>query len=488
MAFFLRRLSGIELLGSLEERERSMKRFLLIEAQKLWELDMPVHRATIPLDLVQPLGLAQIASIIRQRYPDAEVRILDLRLLKNDLSSFPDLLNNFNPEFVGFRSVSRDGLFMNDIVKRVRELLPGALLVGGGPHVTALKGRIFEDAPLDFAVYGEGEITLLDLLYHIDEGAGFEEVKSLIYRDSGGNICVNEPQELIEDLDALPMPAWDLVDHEKYFEAMYYPLIPAYLNARREVVSIFSSRGCPYGCTFCHNIFGKRFRARSPEKVVAEIELLYHKYGCRQFDFRDDIFNLDRRRVHRICDLIIRKGLDIKMAFPNGLRGDIMDEELILKMKAAGMFRCTYALETASPRLQKMTRKNIDLDRLKEIIRFTSAQGIIIRIFVMLGFPTETREEMMVTLDYAFDPAIDFLILNTVNPFEGTEMAESLRQNGINLEQFRDKYDYLAARMSVSEVTAEELQAIKDEAVNRFFSEERFAMMAQKLMRYMAPK
>jgi anaerobic magnesium-protoporphyrin IX monomethyl ester cyclase len=461
-----------------------MKRFLLIEAQKLWELDMPAHKATIPLDLVQPLGLAQIASMIRQPYPDADIRILDLRLLKNDLSGLPAMLKEFDPEFVGFRSVSRDGLFMNDIVKSVKELLPGALLVGGGPHVTALKGKVMEEAPYDFAVYGEGEITLLDLLYHLGQGGGYDEVKGLIYRDTAGNICVNDPQEPVENLDTLPMPAWDLVEHEKYFEAMYYPLIPAYLNARREVVSIFTSRGCPYGCTFCHNIFGKRFRARSPEKVVEEIELLYHTYGCRQFDFRDDIFNIDKRRVHRICDLIIKKGLDIKMAFPNGLRGDIMNEELILKMKAAGMFRCTYALETASPRLQKMTRKNIDLDRLKGIIHFTSSQGIIIRIFVMLGFPTETREEMKMTLDYAFDPAIDFLILNTVNPFEGTEMAEELKMSGVNLDEFRDKYDYLAARMSVSGVSAQELQAIKDDAVNRFFSEERFAVMAQKLLRY----
>ncbi|MDQ7826931.1 MAG: radical SAM protein [Candidatus Eremiobacteraeota bacterium] len=461
-----------------------MKRFLLIEAQKLWELDLPVHKTIIPLDLVQPLGLAQIASIIRQRYADARIRILDLRLLKNDFSTLPGLIRDFEPEFIGFRTVSRDSIFMNDMVRMVRALMPSALLVGGGPHVTAMRGRVMEEAPFDFAVFGEGEITLLDLLYHLDEGGDMGEVKGLIYRDSEGRIRENAPQDTIDDLDSLPMPAWDLVDHEQYFKAMYYPLIPAYLNARREVVSIFTSRGCPYKCTFCHNIFGKRFRARSPEKVVEEIEYLYTAFGCRQFDFRDDIFNLDKKRVHRICDLIIKRGLDIRMAFPNGIRGDIMDEELILKLKAAGMFRCTYALETASPRLQKMTRKNIDLDKLRHIIRFTSAQGIIIRIFVMLGFPTETREEMRETLEYAFDPAIDFLILNTVNPFEGTEMAESLRASGVNLDEFRDKYDYLEARMSVSEVSAQELQAIKDDAVNRFFSEERFAMMAEKLTRH----
>jgi hypothetical protein len=117
-----------------------MERFLLIEAQKLWYLDMPVFKTSIPLDLVQPLGLAQLASIIRQRQPDANIRILDLRLLKNDYTALPAMIKDFDPHFIGFRTVSREGFFMNEIVKMMRELMPSAILVGGGPHVTSLKG------------------------------------------------------------------------------------------------------------------------------------------------------------------------------------------------------------------------------------------------------------------------------------------------------------------------------------------------------------
>jgi radical SAM superfamily enzyme YgiQ (UPF0313 family) len=463
---------------------KKLKRYLLVEAQKYWEVFLEGFGVNLPLDIVQPLGLILLAAIIRERDPEAEVRILDLRLLKNDYSRLPGMIREYNPNFVGFRGVSRDSLFMNNIVKMVRDLLPSAVLAGGGPHVTAWMGKVLEESPLDFGVFGEGERTLVELLERIEDGGSFDGVKGLIYRKDG-NVTVNEPREFIEDLDSLPMPAWDLLDHEKYFEAMYWPTIPVYLNARRELVSIFTSRACPYGCTFCHKIFGKKFRAQSPEKVLGEIEYLYHRFGIRQFDFRDDIFNLDKKRVHGICDLIIEKGLDIKLSFPNGLRGDIMDGELVLKMKKAGMFRCTYALETASPRLQRMIKKNINLERLREIIRFTSAQDVLIRIFVMLGFPTENRDEMTQTMEYVLDPAIDFIILNTVNPFEGTEMAQILQKEGVDLEQFRDKYDYLSAGFSVSEVSAEELEEIRRLFTQKFFTEGRFMNIARKLKQHL---
>lgn len=465
-----------------------MKKFLLIETQKYWDIPMPEFNINLPLDVVQPLGLIQIASVIRQKCPDAEIRVLDLRLLYNNFSGVPEFVTDFNPEFVGFRGVSRDGTFMVETIAQIRALLPNAVLVAGGPHVTALREKIMDEAPLDFAVYGEGEVTTAEFLECLEKGSGYENVKGLMYRDKEGKAHINEPRELIQDLDTIPMPSWDLIDHEFYYKMMYFPHIPAYFNARREVVSIFTSRGCPFNCTFCHNIFGKKFRGQSPERVVEEISLLYNEYGLRQFDIRDDIFNFDKKRVHEICDLIIKKGLDIKIAFPNGLRGDIMDEELVLKLIAAGMFRVTYALETASPRLQKLIRKNINLDRLKEIIHFTSKQGVIIRLFTMLGFPTETREEMKMTIDYASDPAVDFLIVNTVNPFEGTDMAAQLRQQGVDMDSFRDKYDYLSIKFSVAEVSVEELLKIRDDARKEFFNEQRMETIIKKLIPHLQRK
>jgi anaerobic magnesium-protoporphyrin IX monomethyl ester cyclase len=461
-----------------------MKRYLFVEAQKLWQVLVEGFNITIPLDIVQPMGLVQLAAMIRERDPDAELKIIDLRLYNNDYSTLDAELKEYDPEFVGFRIVSRDSLFANDMIKQFRDMLPKAVMVGGGPHVTAWMGKVLEETPLDFAVFGEGEMTLLDLLEHIDAGGGYDEVDGLIYRDKEGPVRTNRPREYIQNLDVLPLPAWDLLDHEKYFDSMYFPQVPIYLNAEREVCSIFTSRACPYGCTFCHSIFGKKFRAQSPEKTIAEIEYLYHVFGIRQFDIRDDIFNFDKNRVNRICDLIRQKKLKLKLTFPNGLRGDIMDRELVLKLKEAGMYRTTYALETASPRIQKMIKKNINLERLREIIRFTSEQDILVLVFVMLGFPTETREELLETVEYTLDPALDFALIHSVNPFEGTEMAGTLKEEGIDIEEFRARYDYLSVNFSVCKVSAEELQEIKSNLIRSFFTEKRFENMVRKLMLY----
>jgi anaerobic magnesium-protoporphyrin IX monomethyl ester cyclase len=462
-----------------------MYRFLLVEAQKLRELDLTsAYGIKLPMDVVQPLGLIQIAAVIKEHESDAEIRILDMRLPGEDNASFSSFVKDYAPNFIGFRTVSRDSHFMNGLVYEARALVPGTILVAGGPHVSACGARVMEEAPFDFAVAGEGEGTLKELLEMLSGGGEPDAVRGIIYRDREGRICTNEPREPIKDLETLPRPLWELLPHDRYFDMMDFPHIPAHLNACREVVSIFTSRGCPYGCTFCHNIFGKRFRARSAGHVVDEMEYLTHRFGIRQFDIRDDIFNLDRKRVFDICDRIIKRGLNIRISFPNGLRGDLVDEELVLALKSAGMFSCTYALETASPRLQKMTRKHIDLDRLRHIIRFTSAQEVITKVFVMLGFPTETREEMAMTVDYALDDAIDFVIAHTVNPFEGTEVAEQVSARGIDVRALRENFDYLQVNFSVSEVSTEELDAIKTALFVKFFTARRMENTVRKLRLY----
>ncbi|MDQ7825720.1 MAG: radical SAM protein [Candidatus Eremiobacteraeota bacterium] len=460
---------------------REKKRFLLVEAQKLHKYYIPGYDMTMPSDVVQPLGLVQLASVIQGHDPEARVKILDLRLFDNDFSSMPPVVREFRPDFIGFRSVSRDGPFMAEMIKMMRYLAPDALLVGGGPHVTAVKGAIMDEAPLDYAIYGEGEGPLIDLLISLREGGGFERIAQLIYRDPEGTVRVNPRGEHIADLDSLPLPAWNLLDHESYFQLSYYPQVPVYFNARRKLVSIFTSRGCPYHCIFCHDIFGKKFRARSPRHVVDEIEYLYRAFGIRQFDIRDDIFNFDRERVMAICGLIAERGLRLLFSFPNGLRADLCDEELILAMKKAGLFRVTYALETASPRLQRMIRKNIDLEKLRHIVRFTSAQGILTNLFVMLGFPTETRQEMMMTFEYCLDPAIDIVHPFTVQPFEGTEMTEMLRREGVDISSFRERYEYLNVEFSLSELVCEEVEALRTELLARFFTVERLGRTMEKL-------
>ena len=463
-----------------------MSRILLIEADEYNDLAIPGIEKNTPLDIVQPIGLLLLAAVARKAKPDRVIKILDTRLYKLDYSSMPEDIKSFNPDIVGIRTVSRAASFVYKLTEEIKKVCPDAIIIIGGPYVSASKGGVLEDKNIEIGVHGEADLTFSNLLERLEDKKPYDDINGVIYRDSDGNVQVNPAEPFVEDLDSLPFPAWDLIDMDTYFENIYNPHSPIYFNARREIASIFTSRGCPYNCTFCHNIFGKKMRFQSPAKVFSEMKRLYNEYGIRQFDIRDDIFNVNKKRAHEICDLIIESGLDISLNFPNGLRGDIMDEELILKLKKAGTFFITYALETGSPRIQKMIRKNIVLDRLKEAIDFTSEQGIVVRVFVMLGFPSETKEEMLMTRDFVMNPNIDAAVFHVVNPFEGTDIYHQVEEDGLDPSAFKDKYNYIAPNFSAtSELSDEEFKDLYSEIVAGFFMDgKRVANAYQKWMTY----
>lgn len=450
-----------------------MHNILLIEADEYRELVIPGIEKNTPLDIVHPLGLMTLAAILREKDRNRNIKILDTRLLKKDYSALPSIIKNFNPFITGIRIVSRAMPFVRKLIKEIKSLCPQTHIIAGGPHVTACKEKILSDEYIEAAVYGEGDITFPLLVERLEHNSDYSDLNGIIYRDKD-SIRVNPPRPFVENLDDIPLPAWDLIDRDTYFEFMYNPHSPIYFNVRREIASIFTSRGCPFSCNFCHNIFGKKVRFQSPEKTFSEIKTLYEKFGMKQFHIWDDIFNIDKERVHKVCDMVISAGLPVRFTFPNGLRGDIVDDKLILKLKEAGAAVITYAVETASERLQRNTGKNIDLKKLKEVIHFTSSLGIIVRVFVMFGFPGETEEEMKETLRYIMDPAIDTAVFQVLNPFEGTAIYEEVKKEGIEPLDFQDKYDYISPNFSSSSmVSSEKLKEIYYKGVAGFFSKER---------------
>jgi radical SAM superfamily enzyme YgiQ (UPF0313 family) len=197
-----------------------------------------------------------------------------------------------------------------------------------------------EEPSLDVVVRGEGENTIPELVDK--DNKNLSGIKGIAFRDDG-RIVLTEPRPYIQDLDALPFPAWDLVDLKLY--ARFRSMASVGL---RKYMTIFTSRACPYRCIYCHNLFGKNYRTRSPENVLNEMEILVKDHGVEEFEILDDIFNLDIPRAHAICDLIIKKKLKIGFSFPNALRGDRLPNDLLRKFKEAGLNFTSIAIETAS--------------------------------------------------------------------------------------------------------------------------------------------
>ena len=196
---------------------------------------------------------------------------------------------------------------------------------------------------------GEGECALEQVVRARQEGTDLASIPGLLWRNGEGAVIQNPgSRPLVEEVDTLPFPAYDLIDVQKYWTVQPMVQLPPH-----KYLSFFSSRGCPCKCTYCHEVFGKRFRAYSPERLVDEVEHFTKLYGVTDIEFLDDIFNLDAKRVLAICDLIAKRNMKLRINFPNAMRTDALTEEVLDALVGAGLYHSSFALESGSPRIHQ---------------------------------------------------------------------------------------------------------------------------------------
>ncbi|MDD2805993.1 MAG: radical SAM protein [Elusimicrobiales bacterium] len=366
-----------------------------------------------------PVGLLYIAGALR-RAGFSDIGLIDARLERLNRKELAERIKTFAPDLVGLTGMSLDSSEISVAARLAKESAPGCKVVVGGPYASSSPELVLLDPNADFAVRGEGERAACRLAAALAAGTDTSGIAGLVGKGPGGPVY-GPPPEVEEDASALPRPDWGLLQLEKYFATWTRHAMNPFPKSAR-VLPLFTSRGCPYNCVYCHNIFGKRARLRDPEDVLDELELLVRRYGAEEIEIIDDIFNIDLDRAKRICDGIVRRGLKIALSFPNGLRADRMDEELVLKLKAAGTHLIYYAVESASPRIQLLIKKNLDLDKTAAMVRFTAAQGITVAGFFMFGFPGETRGEMLLTARFARELPFHFASFFYVSPRPNTEL------------------------------------------------------------------
>jgi radical SAM superfamily enzyme YgiQ (UPF0313 family) len=339
-----------------------------------------------------------------------------------------------------------------------RRKLPQALLVGGGPYASENYKRILNNGIVDLCAVGEGEKVFANILNAVESDTDFHDVHQIVYRHDG-RMVENPPDELVEDLDSIPFPSWDLIDFRRYRSFL------GMSNFLKNSATMMTSRGCPFHCVYCHNMFGKRFRARSPGNVLEEIEILRSEYGIKDLEIVDDFFNADRKRAVEIFKGIAEDFPDVKIAFPNGLRGDLLDGEMIDLMKKAGCWHASLAIESASERIQKLMKKNLKLEKIKRNLRLLKKAGIHTRGFFMIGFPTESREELQSTIDLALEGPLDYFDMFIVSPFNMNELRKMVSPEKLTrILKDRDNIDYIWNRYSLSDIPIEELESMQAKA------------------------
>jgi radical SAM superfamily enzyme YgiQ (UPF0313 family) len=382
-----------------------------------------------PLVICQPpLGILYLAAAIRSRLGKlVEVSFRDMRLNREDpAETAAELAGKY--DLVGISALNCEAAGAHSLARALRALSPETVLALGGPYTMSEPDRVKDSGDFDWIFRGEAERTLPRAVEARFFGGGeLSSVPGLIWRGSPQEaFTCNGGEDRVPDLDALPLPAWDLVQFDAYARSHN---MNGTLRARR-YAPLFTSRGCPYRCTYCHGLFGKRPRWRSQKNVLEEIELLKTRYGVEEFQIVDDIYNLDRRRMREIARKVIASYGPRKLhfTFPNGVRGDILEPEDLPLLRDMGVYDITVAVETASPRLQKLINKNLDLRRVGRIINAAVRAGISVNAFFMLGFPTETREELESTVRFAVAAELTMARFFLVIPQPGTVLWELARK------------------------------------------------------------
>jgi len=297
------------------------------------------------------------------------------------------------PKCVSFYSLWPDYHIMLRLAKELKQADPEIITVFGGPQASCTAELTLKTMPfVDYINTGEGENTVVPLFNGILRGDGdLNVIPGLHYRKDGQLFHNNDLVPLC-DLNALPY--WD--------DRLLPPEDPEMLKDPYYFMPIDIGRGCPYSCTFCcTGYFWRRvYRMKGTEEIIADIKYYKEKYGIRSFWFTHDAFTVNRKLVTEICDRILEEKLDI--VWRCSARLDCISEELILKMKQAGMVRMSFGVETGSARMQKLINKNLDLKKAKSLVDFLLKEQIWVGLYFMYGFPQETEEDLNQTLEMAF--------------------------------------------------------------------------------------
>jgi radical SAM superfamily enzyme YgiQ (UPF0313 family) len=401
-----------------------MTKIVLIDAQGPW-----LKQSEDEIDqVVLPLGLMYVASYAREKCGrDVEIQIYNsmVDLNDNDPVAIEACIRRARPDIVGIRGMTRYKKEFAQIAS-IAKANSSALVVGGGPYISSDDHAGLLDNEIDLSVLDEGEITFAEIIDHVRSGQPFDDISGLAFRENGViRRTPTRPFLSADELDDLPFPAYDLVDMDRYAQFLSYGY-----NKRRQGV-IYTSRGCPYRCDFCHVLFGKKFRERSPKSLMDEISWLYDRWDVRDFYIVDDIFNLQKDRAIEFFEMVSSShmGGHVRFYFVNGLRGDRVDQAFIEAAVEAGAVWLAYAVETASPRLQKQIQKHLNIEKVKRAIEYSYTKDVAVIYWGMLGIDTETIEEAQATVDLLNSmPPSTIPMLFSLKPYPGTEAYDKLKK------------------------------------------------------------
>jgi len=383
-----------------------------------------------------PINLLSLAATVRAA--GHEPAVWDFEVEPFSEAELKARVRRFDPALVGVTGLTANIQIAARILQWVKEAAPRAFAVVGGPHGSAIPERTLTEFPaIDAVVVGEGEDTWRELAERLAAGRELAGTAGLAWRD-GDRIVLEPRRGLIRELDSLPLPARDLIDHSRYRGASS-PGLDAFLHRSTEV---FSSRGCPEGCIFCAAkvTFGRAVRFRSAAHVLAEVDECVARWGYRHFTMEDDTFTYRPARLQELCRGLKERGL----TWDCDTRVSAVTPDMLAMMKASGCQKVAFGVESGSPRILALIQKDIDVDQVRQAFRAAHQVGLITTAFFIIGgHPSETEQDIALSerLMREIDP--DLMAASIAVPFPGTELERLMRQRGLILSEQWQKYTHI---------------------------------------------
>lgn len=398
-----------------------------------------------------PYNLCLLAAMVEDI---CDIGILDANQQEMGEDTLRDELKRRNPDIVGITVLmDQYAATGHKTAMLVKSINPDIQVVMGGVYATMNSMTVMEDKNIDYVVVGEGEYVFREIVGYFMNKNSLPQ-KGICYRRNG-KVVNRGHADFIKDLDSLPLPAYHLIDFEKYAHSVYRKSVdspPVVPYAR-----IFTSRGCPIGCVFCQveSIMGKVFRTRTAKNVIDEIKFLKEKYEIKSLIFDDDNFFMDKKRTKEILQGMIDQNLVVPWISPCTAVFKL-DEEMLKLMRTSGCVHIGIAIESGNKRVLKdVIRKPVDFDHAKRMIRAAQKEGIYVVANFIIGFPTETWEEIRETIKFAEESGIDYMRLFVAVPLKDTRLWDLCEKE----KAFRKGYAEDKKRWSTGQIETEYFSA-----------------------------
>jgi radical SAM superfamily enzyme YgiQ (UPF0313 family) len=404
---------------------------------KVLLIDPPFYRFIKYYNRYFPLGLAYLAAVLRDKghqvliydadanvdkacqmdYSDLESKYPEYIKCINNMShpiwnELRDTLNEIKPDLVGINVFTTKAAAAFRVAEIVKTLFNNVPVVVGGPHPSVKADELLRISPfVDYAVRGEGESCLSQLVDAVENKIPPNNILGLSFKING-QIHHNPNAKYVHDLNQIPYPAKDLLINKNSYTS-------------EDMGLIMTGRGCPFACTFCSSagVWQRITRFRSVENVIGEIQQVQAEHGTIQFSFKDDTFTIDRKRVLEFCSSIRNKNL--KINWECNARVNLIDESLLEEMKSAGCNSIKIGIESGSDRVLKtIMKKGITTTQIKQATKLVHKAGIHWTGYFLMGIPTETKQEMLQTLNLMLHIKPDFASLSVFEPYPGTELLD----------------------------------------------------------------